>query len=207
MNRDEVASVMLKAGVRRWWGDGLRPLNMPAAVPVSQWRAVREADEARRIAVIQGPVSGLRDTGTIVLEPTPSQIERGQRVIEIGADDAYAPVARLRDLAVLHGWSALISQSRYLTEPSNLVEASRRARRLEKVVQALRIARGPVRAWAAWEFDVEKAAWSAQGGQSGLLTPDGTAVVARVDLSVTQFEVLITGVVKERKATAKEKKQ
>ena len=68
----------------------------------------------------------------------------------------------------------------------------RRGRRLERVVQSLRVQRDPVRAYGVWEFDVERSKWSPQGGRAGLATARG--LMGIVDLNVTQLEKLIKGV-------------
>lgn len=181
MDAAGVAGVMLAAGVRRWWGDGPRPLGMPGAVPtVIDYTRRWPADQVRR------------ETGTIVLEPTPAQLAAGIRVIEIGADEAYVGAAKLYDAALAAGWAARIAQSRYLTEPATSGAIERRGRRLERVVQSLRVRRDPLRAYGCWEFDCERAKWSAQGGRVGVMMDKGlTGIVA---VNVTQLEKLIKGV-------------
>lgn len=162
-----------------------RTLHMPGAAVLhtdyrspAYWAALRRAD-----------VPG--ETGTVVLEPTPAQLAAGIRVIEISADDAYAPLASLYDAARLVGWMAQIAQSRYLSEPGTGGKVERRGRRLEKVVQSLRVQCDPVRAYGMWEFDVERAKWSAAGGRCGIVTPEGMAAV--MPLGVKGLERLIKG--------------
>lgn len=131
-----------------------------------------------------------RQTGTVVLEPTPAQLAAGVRVVPIPDSEAYGPIAKLAELARARGWAAVIAQSRYLSEPINAGDAARRGRRLEKVVQSLRLARGPVRAYCVWEFDTERAKWEAQGGRYGFAVPGG-AIVGQAPCSVTALRDLI----------------
>lgn len=180
--RDLVAEAALAAGVKRWWGDGPRPLNVPGSAPSA-------IDYTRRWPAEPELVR------TIVLEPTPAQLAAGVRVIEIGADEAYNSIATLYDTAVGRGWAAQIAQSRYLSTPMTSGDLARRGRRLERVVQSLRVQRGPVRAYGVWEFDVERSKWAPQGGRVGLMTAQG--LMGIVDLNVTQLEKLIRGASEE----------
>lgn len=185
MNATQLAAVVRAAGVKRYWGDGPRPLNLPGAVANAQWSAPRVHEQLST----DGGSTWRTGSGTIVLEPTPAQLAAGIRVLEISPDEAYGSIATLHDAAVAAGWSAVIAQSRYLSEPATGGAVERRGRRLEKVVQSLRVARGPVRAYGLWEFDVERAKWSPIGGRVGIVTDDGMR--GQVVINVTQLEKLI----------------
>lgn len=171
------------AGVKRWWGDGPRPLNHPASDPTTvnyrtpaYWRRV--GDHSMLIT-------------PILLEPTQAQLERGVRVLYIEHTSQRTATA-IRAWALAHGWDARLSRSRYLSAPTNAGAAERRGRRLEVETLRLRLRREPVdgaggiAAALGWEFDIEQAKWKVSGGVVGDITVGGVANVRSVGIDAMQ---------------------
>ena len=188
--RERIAQIARAAGAPHWWGDGERPWTGPKPVHVAE---VRGDMYARKWAGEQV----IRETGTVILEPTPAQLARGERVLFVATGEAYSAIATLHDVAVAHGWAAQIAQSRYLAAPMTGGDVDRRGRRLETVVQSLRVQRDPVRAYGIWEFDVERAKWTPQGAGVGVMMESGMAGVTT--LNITGLEEIIKGKARTKK--------
>jgi hypothetical protein len=157
----EVMLAARRAGVKRWWGDGARPLNLPGADAMAQdyrgpayWRRVGDHAE------LMTP---------LILEPTPAQIARGERVLWIETTSQRTAMSMMT-WACEHGWSARLSRSRYLSVPSNMGAAERRGRRLEVETVCLRLRKEPLGVVAGtaaalvWEYDMERKAWKPSNG-------------------------------------------
>lgn len=178
-----IAAAAIRAGVKRYWGDGPRPLNLPGATPNAQWAGPREMHAH---AVVAGGAVSLKDTGTIVLEPMPAQIERGQRVLWVDETSQSTAMTMLR-WAREHGWDARLSRSRYLSEPTNAGELSRRGRRLEVETVALRLFKDPAGIYLCWSFDVERAKWTPADGLAYARIGERVQMLGPVSITTAQI--------------------
>jgi hypothetical protein len=181
-------AVARQAGVKRWWGDGPRPLNMPGADPMAQdyrgaayWRRV---DDHSSIIV------------PIILEPTPAQIERGESVLWIEQTSQRTAMSML-NWAREHGWGARLSRSRYLSAPVNSGAADRRGRRLEVETVCLRLRNEPqgvvagIAGALTWEYDMERKAWKPMGGVVADVVPGTMALRDVRSVAITQMQVIM----------------
>lgn len=149
-----------------------------------------------------------KNVGVILLEPTKAQLARGIRVLWI-SQTSCAPAAALWKLAEPLGWLGGLSRSRYLSEPPTGGAEDRRGRRLERETVAVRLRHEArlMAAWAVWEFDVERATWSADTAQIGYLMPAaGLAGVRSVQFP--ELSAIVRGVAwkppkRKRKGEAK----
>lgn len=180
MDHTAMAAAAARAGARQWWGSGPRPLNLPGAVPNAQSTTIAAVSRERAVP----------PHGPVVLEPTPAQIARGQSILWVD-ETPCGSASQLHKLALAAGWEARLSRSRYLSEPSNRGTESRRGRQLEHETVALRLARGVIRAWFVWDFDVERARWSPAEGQTAVLQPNGMLFGGRT-VSVTELKAVIS---------------
>lgn len=189
VSADQVAVAAIGARVRRWWGDGARPLNLPGADPTRvDNRGERYWHRIDDHAVLLAP---------IILEPTPAQVERGERVLWIETT-SQSTAMRMMAWARAHGWDARLSRSRYLSAPTNSGAVARRGRRLEVETVCLRLRREPrgVVAGTAgallWEYDMERRAWKPKGGVVADLMPGSGMGMLRDVRSVTVEAMQVT---------------
>lgn len=150
---------------------------------VADWRVGAYARRWAADEVLAAPVR------PVVLEPTMAQLARGERVCWVESTTCGG-AARLRKAALGNGWEARLSRSRYLSTPTNAGALERRGRRLEVETVALRLAKGPIRAWFTWSFDVERGRWSADGGQFGAIMPNGR-LAGVTGVTIERLEVII----------------
>lgn len=197
-----LAAMAKAAGIPNWWGSGPRPLNMPGAQPHEQSRHIAEL----RAGAYERAWGGQerRETGTIVLEPTPAQLAQGIRVLYIPETSQSTAMSMMR-WAREHGWTARLSRSRYLTEPTNAGPLDRRGRRLEVETLALRLESGAARAYLIWEFDVERGKWSSSGGRCAAVL--GGRLVSQWPVSVTGMQVMMGMVTEEQLEERREKRE
>lgn len=129
-----------RVGAAHAWGDGRR----------SPWAGAET-------------VHPVRERGVIILEPTPAQIARGERVLWIESSSQRTAMSMLR-WGRANGWTGGLTRSRYLSEPPTGGDVSRRGRRLETETVALRLTKGITLIYLRWDFDVERSTWKPDGG-------------------------------------------
>jgi hypothetical protein len=176
------------AGVRQWWGDGPRPLNLPGADPTSA--VFRGEPYRRRVDDHAALVTPL------ILEPTPAQLARGERVLWIEQTSAKTAMAMM-NWANAHGWSARLSRSRYLTAPISGGQTDRRGRRLEVETVCLRLRREPqgvlcgTAAALGWNFDMERRRWKPSGGLMCDIAPGTLDLYDMRQVSIIQMKAML----------------
>lgn len=165
-----------------------RPLNMPGAEPT---RVNYRGDMYWRRWAADQPEPKQPVT---LLEPTPAQLGRGQRVLWLERS-TYGPVNKLAELAVRSGWTAFIARSRYLDE---LQTAAGRLKGLRptREMHTVRFESRPrmLAGWAGWVFTEELAQWKTVGGQIATLATWQPRAILRIrTLGVTELESVIKG--------------
>lgn len=166
----------------------MRPINMPDAEPTR----VRYRDERYWQAVDARPVSG--GSGVVVLEPTPAQLAREQRVLWIETS-AHKPVRDLAELARRHGWWAGIARSRFIDEVQTAAGRLKGQRPTREMVTVRFEHPGRMLAgWAGWLYTEQVAEWATKGGQVAILaTWQPRAILSIQTLGVTEIENVIKG--------------
>jgi hypothetical protein len=163
-----------------------RPLNMPGAVPTAV---------DYRTPAYWSRVDGHTPVkvAPVILEPTPAQIERGQRVLWVET----SPSKSVRDFAELcraHGFWAGISRSRYIDVPVVSGRLAGQRPTCENHVVRFDSQVRMLTGWACWRYTEELEEWKAEGGQvAQIVTWEPRAMLRPRTLGITELEIVIQG--------------
>lgn len=99
-----------------------------------------------------------------VLEPTPAQKARGIRILWVEATPC-APAMTMLRAARGHGWTARLSRTRFVRAATNRGSLAGEPTEWESLMLRLEHPVRMLAGWVAWEFDVARGRWSANGAQ------------------------------------------